>query len=99
MEGMRDVLRSSLGKALRGMEPVDRLAAAWTVACGPALAGRGTVVGYDSSVVHVQVEQAIWLAQMISIRGMLAHRMASASGLTINEIRFELKKRESDERR
>jgi hypothetical protein len=41
MERMRDVLRGSLGRSLRALPEEDRLAAAWPVACGSALAGHG----------------------------------------------------------
>ena len=91
LEGMRDVLRGSLGESLRGMSEEDRLAAAWTVACGPALAGRGTIAGYDRGVVLVTVEEAVWMAQMISLRGALARQMQQAAGLPVERIEFELR--------
>ena len=37
MEGMRGLLRGSLGRSLEAMQEVDRLAAAWPVACGSAM--------------------------------------------------------------
>ena len=45
MEGMRELLRGSLGRSLQAMRPEDKLAAAWPVACGKAMAERGEVVG------------------------------------------------------
>ena len=53
MEGMRALLRESLRKSLQTMGDEDRLAAAWPVACGVAMAGRGEVVGYEDGVVRV----------------------------------------------
>ena len=38
MQRMREMLRDSLARSLRELPELDRLAAAWPVACGPALA-------------------------------------------------------------
>ena len=92
MEAMRDVLRGTLGKALRGIREEDRLAAAWTVACGCAMADRGRVIGYDAGVVRIEVADAAWLRQMISLRSVLERDMARIAGLPVNSIRFELQK-------
>lgn len=92
MEVMRDVLRGSLSKSLRGISEEDRLAAAWTVACGCAMADRGRVVGYDAGVVRIEVADAVWLRQMVSLRGVLEREMARIAGLPVSGIRFELQK-------
>ncbi|GAC1414502.1 MAG: hypothetical protein NVSMB62_00520 [Acidobacteriaceae bacterium] len=91
---MRDVLRGNLARSLRGMEQENRLAAAWTVACGRALAGRGTIAGYQEGVVRVEVEDAVWMSQMISMRGVLARQMAEGSGVPVDSIHFALKRRD-----
>lgn len=93
MEAMRDVLRGSLGRSLRGIGDEDRLAAAWTVACGKAMADHGAVVGYDSGVVRIEVADAVWLKQMISLRGALERDVARISGLPVGRIEFETKSR------
>lgn len=72
------------------MEPGDRLAAAWTVVCGPALAGRGTVVGYEQQVLYVAVQDATWQAQMRSMGAVLARQVAQSSGLPVKDIQFEV---------
>jgi hypothetical protein len=55
MERMRDVLRGSLGRSLRELPDEDRLAAAWPVACGSALAGHSEVLYLDAEgVLHVR---------------------------------------------
>ena len=92
MEVMRDVLRGSLSKSLRGISEEDRLAAAWTVACGCAMADRGRVVGYDAGIVRIEVADAVWLRQMVSLRGVLEREMARIAGLPVSGIRFELQK-------
>jgi hypothetical protein len=84
MEAMRELLRSSLGRSLGAMRDEDRLAAAWTVACGSAMAERGAVMGYERGVV--------WIGQMISLRGTLEREMARIAGLPVAGIHFELKK-------
>ena len=91
MEAMRDVLRSSLGQSLRTMRDEDRLAAAWTVACGRAMAEHGAIVGYDAGIVRVEVADAVWLQQMISLRGVLEREMARIAGLKVERIDFERK--------
>ena len=91
MEAMRDVLRGNLARSLRGIGDADRLAAAWTVACGRAMADHGAVVGYDAGVVRVEVADALWLRQMISLRGTLEREVARIAGLPVSRIEFELK--------
>ena len=92
MEAMRELLRGSLRSSLGGMREEDRLAAAWTVACGPAMAEHGAVVGYEAGVVRVEVAGAVWMRQMISLGGVLERELARISGLPVAAIHFELKK-------
>jgi hypothetical protein len=89
---MRELLKGSLGRSLGGLRDEDRLAAAWPVACGKALAERGTIVGYTDGVVRVQVEDGAWLQQLISMRGQLAGEMARIAGVRVSEIHFEKKR-------
>ena len=92
MESMRDVLRGTLSKTLRGIREEDRLAAAWTVACGCAMADRGRVIGYEAGIVRIEVADPIWLRQMVALRGVLQREMARIAGLPVVGIRFELQK-------
>ncbi len=92
MEGMRDLLKGTLGRSLSGLHEVDRLAAAWPVACGNAMAARGTVAGYEDSVVLIEVEDAAWLRQLMSMRGQLAGEIARIAGVRVTEIHFEMKR-------
>ncbi len=89
---MRELLRRNLGRSLRSLRDEDRLAAAWTVACGPAMAERGVVVGYEGGVVRIELTDAPWIKQMISLRGELAREMARIAGLPVSGIHFELKR-------
>ncbi|WP_263367982.1 DUF721 domain-containing protein [Edaphobacter bradus] len=92
MEGLRDILRSTLGQSLRAMSDEDRIAAAWTVACGRALAERGTVVGFVDGVVHVEVADAAWMRQMVSMRSHLEAEVRRIAGAKVAGIHFEEKK-------
>ncbi len=92
LEGMRDVLKGSLGQSLVSLSDEDRLAAAWPVACGRAIAERGTVVGYDDGILRVQVESKAWLQQLMSMRGQLAGEMKRIAGVKVIEIHFEIKR-------
>lgn len=95
---MREVLRGSLGRSLRTMQPTDRLAAAWTISCGPALAGRGTIIGYEERTLRVAVGDPTWLAQMRSMRSVLARQVAQSAGLPVDDIQFELTQNPSNYR-
>ena len=92
MEGIRDLLKRSLGQSLNSLRDEDRLAAAWPVACGKTMAERGTVVGFDDGVLRVQVENRAWLQQLMSMRGQLAGEMARIAGVRVSEIHFEMKR-------
>lgn len=88
---MRELLKGSLRRSLGAMRDEDKLAAAWPVACGKAMAERGTVMGYADGVVEVQVADRAWLQQMMSMRGQLAGELARISGVKVCEIHFEVK--------
>jgi hypothetical protein len=92
MEAMRDLLRSGLGRSLRELRDEDRLAAAWTVACGRPMAERGRVVGFEGGVVRIEVGDAIWMRQMTSLSGTLKREMAKIAGVPVAGIHFELKR-------
>jgi hypothetical protein len=93
MEAMRDVLRSSLGRSLSGVQEEDKLVAAWTVACGCAMADHGHVIGYEAGVLRIEVADAVWLRQMRSLHSVLAREVAKIAGLRVTAIEFELAKR------
>jgi hypothetical protein len=91
MEGIRDLLKKSLGQSLNSLRDEDRLAAAWPVACGKTMADRGTVVNYSDGILRVQVERMAWLQQFVSMRGQLAGEMARIAGARVSEIHFEMR--------
>ena len=89
---MRDLLKGSLGRSLGALAEEDRLAAAWPVACGKTMAGRGIVVGYTDGVVRVQVEDGMWMRQLMSVRSHLAAEMSRIAGVKVSAIHFEMKR-------
>lgn len=92
LEVIRDLFKESLKQTLGSLRDEDRIAAAWPVACGKAMAERGTIVGYADGVVRVLVEDGAWLRQLTSMRGQLAGEIARIAGVRVSEIHF-LKKR------
>jgi hypothetical protein len=89
MQRMRDVLRGSLGRSLRELPDEDRLAAAWTVACGAALAAHGQVLYLDTEdTLHVRVTSAEWMQQFLQMRLMLTSDLGRIAGVRLNGIHF-----------
>ena len=91
MENMRDVLKRSLGRSLEALSPEDRLAAAWPVACGRLLAGRGEITGFADGTVDIQVEDARWLEQFLSMRAMLERELSRIAHVPVTAIHLSLK--------
>jgi len=92
MEGMRNILKSSVGKALRELREEDRIAAAWAVACGRLLAERSAVVGFDRGWVRIEVTEDAWLRQFISMRSQLLEELSRIAEVKVDGIHFELKR-------
>ncbi len=90
MQGMREVLRGSLGRSLRELPDEDRLMAAWLVACGSALAGHAKVLYLDAeNVLQVRVDGAQWMQQFLSMRSALANDLGRIAGVRLAGIHFE----------
>jgi hypothetical protein len=92
MEGIRGLLKKSLGESLNSLSVEDKLAAAWPVACGKTMAGRAVVMSYDEGILRVQVENKAWLRQLTAMREHLAGEMAKIAGVRVSEIHFEMKR-------
>ncbi len=89
MERMRDVLKQNLGRSLQNMSSLDRLEAAWPVACGKQLAARGRIMSYEDGVIQVEVSDPAWLSQMNSMRSVLERELARIAGVRVSAIHFE----------
>jgi hypothetical protein len=89
MERMRDILRGSLARSLRELPEGDRLAAAWPVACGSALAMHGEVLHLDAEgMLHVRVDGAAWMLQFQQMRTALSNDLGRIAGVRLNGIHF-----------
>jgi hypothetical protein len=91
MESMREMLKKNLARSLEALPEPDRLAAAWPVACGKAMADRGEIVGFADGVVEIEVRDAVWLDQMRSMGAVLEHELARIAGVKIAGIHFQVK--------
>jgi hypothetical protein len=92
MQGMRELLRGNLRRSLEAMQEVDRLAAAWPVVCGTAMAAHGQVVSYVDGAVTILVSDADWLQQMMSMQGQIASEMSRIAGARVSAVHFERKR-------
>lgn len=94
MQAARDYIRTHLARSLSTASPEDRLAAAWTAACGRAMAGHGSIVAYDpaTSSVRIRVADPTWFQQMTALRSTLIRDLARISGLPVSDVHFELEK-------
>jgi hypothetical protein len=93
LENMRSMLRGTLGRSLQALTPEDRLAAAWPVACGRAMAEHGEIVAFFEGTVTVQVSDPAWLSQMLTMRSILQNELARIAKVKVTAIHFEMKKR------
>jgi len=91
MQTMREMLKRNLGRSLEALPELDRLAAAWPVACGKAMAERGEIACFDDGVVRIVVCDAMWLDQMRAMRAVLESELAKIAGVKIAGIHFEVK--------
>ena len=89
MESMRNVLKHSLGRSLATLPELDRLIAAWPVACGKAMAAHGRITAYAQATVTIHVEDPAWRHQMLSIRSTLQQDLARIAQVPITAIHFE----------
>ena len=88
MQAMRDLLRSSLAKSLDALTPSDRLAAAWPVAAGHAVASRTSVLSFENGAVTIAVPDKAWGDQLWGVRERLRSELASVSRLQLTDILF-----------
>jgi Dna[CI] antecedent, DciA len=97
MDSMREMLRKNLGRSLEALPELDRLTAAWPVACGPAMAEKGEIVGYADGIVQVAVRNSVWLEQMRSMSQVLQHELGRIAGVKLSGIHFEVKRLRSND--
>ena len=86
MQLMRDILWRSLAKSLSTLTPLDRLAAAWPVVAGHAMAARSGVVGYEHGSVTVAADGEQWQRQLTISAPRLRNDLARVSGTPVTDI-------------
>jgi predicted nucleic acid-binding Zn ribbon protein len=90
MQAMRQLLDTSLGKALEGLTELDRLSAAWPVAAGHAVAHRSAVTAFALGVATVTVPDMNWQRQLRSTAQQLRGDLARISRVPLTDILFVL---------
>ena len=90
MEGMREMLKGSLGRTLGTLSAFDRLCAAWPVACGAALARKAEPVSFEDGILRMEVADVRWMEQMLGMRTRLEHELAQIGEVKLRGIHFEL---------
>jgi hypothetical protein len=55
------------------------------------MASHGSVVGYEAGVMRIEVSDAVWLGQMVSMRSALTREIARIADLPVKGMEFELK--------
>ena len=92
MQNMRDVLRQSLGRSLRDWSELDRLTAAWPVACGSALASHAEISELDADrALHITVASSEWLQPFLHSRTALQNDLARIASVKLTGIHFIVK--------
>ena len=92
MQNKRDLLRGSHGRSLREWNELDRLTAAWPVACGSALASHAQITELDAErVLHIKVASSEWMQPFLHSRTALQNDLARIAAVRLTGIHFEVK--------
>ena len=95
LEKMRDLLKHSLGHSLHTLPEEDRLALAWPVVCGKAMAEHGAVIGFAGGVLQVQVADEAWRQQFFTMQGQLAAELSRIAAVKVTGIHWKLKRNDT----
>ena len=90
MQSTRDVLRTTLAASLKELEPLDRMAAAWPVVAGRAIAERSSITAYDEGTVTVLAETQAWRRQLLIMHDQLRSDLQRVSRVPVTDILFVL---------
>ena len=93
VQGMRDMMRTSMARSLRTLSEEDRLAAALPLVCGSALAAHCEVERLENGELHLGVRGRDWLGPLLSMRDVLQRDLARTSGVKLETIHFDLMRR------
>lgn len=88
MQQLRDLLRSNLARSLSGLSPLDRLATAWPVAAGHAIAEHASIQRLEGTVAIAEVGDPGWLRQLREMTPQLRGDLSRISGINLTDILF-----------
>ena len=88
MQPLRDILRNNLRTSLQALTPLDRLAAAWPVVAGHAIAERSEIVRLEGTQAAVEVRDPAWLPELRANTPRLTGDLARVSGVAVADILF-----------
>ena len=92
MQSLRDILRANLRTSLHALTPLDRLAAAWPVAAGHAIAERSAIVRLENTAngtrAIAEVRDPTWLTELRANTPRLVADLARVSGVPLADILF-----------
>ncbi len=88
MDSMRTLLRANLGRSLEAHPPLDRLRAAWPVACGTAMAAQATLVSVEAGILEIEVGSEAWLEELRARASVLQHELARVARVPLRGIHF-----------
>ena len=90
MQALRDILRQNLRLSLDALSPLDRLATAWPVAAGHAIAAHSAITALENGVATAEVAQPQWLQQLRELTPQLRGDLQRVSGIPLTDILFVL---------
>ena len=90
MQALRDILRQSLRTSLDALTPLDRLATAWPVAAGHAIATHSFIAALDGDVATAEGAGAQWLHHLRELTPQLRGDLQRLSGVPLTDILFVL---------
>lgn len=91
MDSMRTLLRRDLARSLSALPELDRLRAAWPVACGRAVADHSEIIAFENHTVQIHADDPLWLTHMLSMRPVLEAELRRIAAVDLTAIHFSLK--------
>lgn len=90
MDSARGTLHKIIAETIRRLPPQEAVMTAWAFVCGAAVAERTKVLAYENGVLRVQVADAAWRAQLVSMRSQYINGLRTYTGQETEKIEFLL---------
>lgn len=91
MEPIRDLLKRELADALEALSPADRLAAAWPVSAGHAIAMHSRITGFENQICTIEVDAPEWIGQLEAMQTSLTAQLAAIAKVPVRALHFKKK--------